>query len=526
MSNTLIIDSGSYSVKFIEGKFIRKNFKIHSTDEVLIDDVRDPNDINTTLEEYQQKIIHQFLEQTGFAGKIINQLPNDFITTRFLDLPISNKKKAEQMIPFQLDEDLPFPTSEAHYINTFHKNTNGNFSAIVEISEQQVFSDYHNFLQNNHTLPTVLTSELSVYQSYIEDRKFGGHICILDIGHETTKAYFAFNDKILANHTSSIAGKTLDEVIAQTYEIDKNDSRIYKHENAFFLTEGQLEQVTENQKEFAILMRQTCNPLVQQIHRWLLGYRIKTGFSIEKIFITGGTANIKNLDNFLTEKLEIPVEKLNILSLETQLNPGESNSLTLPFLMGQSGKYKNPPHSFLTKNFASGLSNGVKMEDTAFTFYRIAILCFLLAGGLIAESVFFIQADLKKKNRSITKVLKGQDLNLTNKQKRYFKKKPEKVSSILATKHKVIKADLKTLSKRQEPNALKHLAYLSQQIKKNDRVSLVEFDSNGSLSKALFEGDSKRDINQLKELIKTLNFNDLDLKAKGENSLEISFSGF
>ncbi|EQC50602.1 hypothetical protein M901_2169 [Bacteriovorax sp. DB6_IX] len=65
-------------------------------------------------------------------------------------------------------------------------------------------------------------------------------------------------------------------------------------------------------------MRKSFSPLTQQIQRWLLGYRIKTGFSIEKVYITGGTAGINNIENFLSEKIEAPVEHLKINSLETQ----------------------------------------------------------------------------------------------------------------------------------------------------------------------------------------------------------------
>lgn len=524
--STLIIDCGSYSIKFLEGRFQKKNFLIDNIDEVLIDDVRDENDLDITLEEYQQKIIQQYLEQSSFSGKIISQLPSDFLTTRYLDLPVNSKKKADLMIPFQLDEELPFSTADAHYIASYQKNSAGQFSAIVQISEDQVFSSYHDYLRANHTLPSVLTSELGIYQSFISDRKFGGHICILDIGHKTTKAYFAYNDKVVSNHVSSVAGLTIDEVISQTYEISSDEARIYKHENAFFLTEGQLDQVSSEQKDFAILMRQSFAPLTQQVQRWLLGYRIKTGFSIEKLYITGGTAGINNIENFLSEKLEVPVEHLKVNSLEAQIDATEGPSKTLSYLMGQSQKFKIPPLSFLTKSYASGLSNGVKMEDTSFTLYREVILAALIVIGLAVESFVFINNDIKKYNRSITKMLKSKDLELSSKQKKSFKRKPEKVSKALAKKVRVINSDIKVLEKRSDDNAIKPLAYLSKQIRKNERVSLVSFTGDTSNSKAVFTGESKRDLKQLKDLLKTMGLDGLELKDIDEKKLEISFTGY
>ncbi len=524
--STLIIDCGSYSVKFLEGKFQKKNFQIDGIDEVLIDDVRDENDLEITLEEYQQKIIRQYIEQTGFTGKVISQLPNDFLTSRYLDLPVNNKKKADMMIPFQLDEELPFSTAESHFISNYHKTSNGQFSAIVQITEDQVFNSYHSFLQTNHTLPSILTSELGVYQSFVSDRKFGGHICILDIGHKTTKAYFAYNDKIVSNHTSSVAGQTIDEIISQTYEITSEEARIYKHENAFILTEGQIDQVSPDQKEFAILMRQSFSPLVQQVQRWLLGYRIKTGFSIEKIYITGGTSGINNIENFLTEKLEAPVEHLKILSLDSQLEEQEGPSKTLPYLMAQSQKFKTPPLSFLTKSYASGLSNGIKMENTSFTLYREAIIAALIILGLSIETFVFINKDITKHNRSITKLLKSRELKLSNKQIKSYRRKPKKVSKNLSKKERVINSDIKILEKRSDDNALRPLAFLSKKIKKNERISLISYKGDTLNSKAVFLGDSKRDITQLKDLVKTMGLDGLSFKNIDEKKLEVSFSGF
>ncbi len=524
MSN-LIIDSGSYSVKFIEGKFQRKNFKIESYDEVLLADIRDPSDYGTSDLEYQQQIIKQYLEQTKFTGKVIYQLSNNFLTTRYIDLPVTNKKKAELMIPFQLDEDLPFPAMDAHFTNTFYKNTNGNFSSIVQITEDETFKELHSSMKLNHTIPSVLTTELSVYQSYIEDRKFGGHVCIIDIGHNSTKAYLAFNDKLLSNHVSSIAGSTIDEVIASTYDISADESRIYKHENAFFLTDGQFDQVSEDQREFAVIMKQAASPLIQQLQRWLLGYRIKTGFSIEKVYICGGSANIKNIDTFLTERLETPVEILKISSLESQVNPGEGLSLTLPYLMAQSQKFKTIPVSFLTKNYASGLLNGVTLEDSAFNFYRIALVALVISLGLNLETFVFLERDRTEYNASVRKTIKDPDLDIPIKLQKSYLKRPETVSKYLATKEKIVAADLKILQGTQGSNAIISLAKLSAGIKRNEKVSLISYKSLNNENTAIFKGDTQRDIMQVKELIKSLNFDGLNIKESADPlNLEISFN--
>lgn len=521
----LIIDSGTYSVKFIEGKYLKKNFKIDSVDEVLLSDIKSPNDNSITDIELQQKIIKEYLSQINYSGKIIYQIPNEFLTTRYLDLPVNNRKKADMMIPFQLDEELPFSSNDIHYVQSFSKKSDGNFSAIVQIAQKESFDSLYNIMKQNHTLPNVLVAELGIIQSFVDERKFGGHICILDIGHTTTKAYFAYNDLILSNHIASTAGSTIDEVITNSYDISADEARIYKHENAFFLTEGQLDQVANEQREFAIIMKQAFAPLTTQIQRWLLGYRIKTGFAVEKIFITGGSANIKNIDTFLTEKLEIPVEALRINSLDSQVSPTESFSLMNAYLMAQSQKYKTAPANFLIKQYASGLINGVKIEETLFSFYRIAIVVLVFCIGLGVENFYFLENERVQVNNDVRKMLKDQDLQIPASIQNTYAKNPNGLLKFLQTKEKVIQSDLNVLNDIKDSKTIPMLAKLSKGIRKNEKVSLVNYKSEQNVNTAKFRGESDRDISQLKDLVKSLNLDSLKISDSTDPlDLELSFN--
>ena len=121
--------------------------------------------------------------------------------------------------------------------------------------------------------------------------------CVIDIGHNTSKAYFINRSQVVSNHVSRTAGQVIDEVIAQTYQISRDEAIVYKHENCFFLTEEQYEGVEEDQKEFARLMKQALTPLINDIKRWELGFRVKNGLAVKTIYLTGGTSQINNICN-------------------------------------------------------------------------------------------------------------------------------------------------------------------------------------------------------------------------------------
>ncbi len=522
--NTLIIDSGSYSVKFLEGSFQRKSFIVNSVEEVLIEDVRG-GDESLSLEAIQQIIIKQYLDQSGFTGKVVTQVPHDLITTRYMDFPTNNKKKAEQMTPFMLDEDLPFSSNDTHILATYFKNAKNQLSAIAQITQNSHFNDFYNMLKTNKTLPSTLTSELSVYQSYVDHQKLGNHFCILDIGHDFTKAYLGHNDRIISNHISSIAGKKIDETIASSYGISEEEARIYKHEEAFFLTNRLLEEVDEDRKNFALLMKKNFIPLVQQLQRWILGYRIKTGFSIEKIYITGGTSNIQNITNFLAEQLEVSVEKLNVAHISKFASNREKSSLTFGYIFGQSLKNKVTPINFLSRQYATGIQNGISLEDTFFNVYRVAIVILLIVASLLVENYVFISNDIKEYTRINIKQLKSDELGIDSKQRKLLRKKPETLEKVLKKKVSTQLADIKSLDISPEKNALVPLSIISDKIKNNENVSMISFESDTFETKASFESESKRELEQLKKLLKTLSVDNLKINDDKENVITVSFSG-
>ena len=93
----------------------------------------------------------------------------------------------------------------------------------------------------------MLTSEMSALQclmskSNLEENNF----CLIDLGHATTKVYFFHQKRIISNHISTIGGQVVDENISNTYDIPMGEVSIFKHQNSFFLTENQFDDVDED----------------------------------------------------------------------------------------------------------------------------------------------------------------------------------------------------------------------------------------------------------------------------------------
>lgn len=494
----LSIDAGTYSVKVLEFKFDRRSFLLEDVKEYLIADAAKTLPLESTLEEIQAYIIQSAIPE-NFDGKIIYQLPNKFVTTRYLNLPVTNKKKLDMMVPFQLDENLPYPSMNAHFVASYTKNKNDT-DIIVNIAKESDFEKYYETLLAQKVVPSMLTSEMSVINKYSQTRRSNAPYAILDIGHETTKCYIISEQKLVSNHISFTAGRSIDEVISETYEIPMNEAVTYKHNNCFFLTENQYDNVSEDQKDFALLMKHAMMPLILDIKRWLLGYRVKHGLSVENVFLMGGTSSINNFSNFLAQNLEIKVHHIETPESvidKNDLIAGYESNYALATFIARSSQLKDKPINFLYGQYSSGSGLNFPLHSTTFLMARTLILCLVVSSFLLVERLVITAPALKKVDRQVKKLMKNPEFGLTAKDRRTYRKSPERVLKKLARKEKGITQEIKTIMASSKVNGLANFSVLSNFLSGKEGVYLKSYTSQDGTIRANFMGDNPEAVENL-----------------------------
>lgn len=113
--HVLAIDVGSYSVKYISSFVDKRKVSHVEMSEVIVHDYLTDREGMTFLEA-QIRIVQEIIGSVARPDtRILFQADHEIMTTRFLTLPVKSKKKADLMLPFQLEEDIPFALSEIHY---------------------------------------------------------------------------------------------------------------------------------------------------------------------------------------------------------------------------------------------------------------------------------------------------------------------------------------------------------------------------------------------------------------------------
>ena len=497
----LSIDAGTYSVKYLIATLDRKKVTVDFADEIIVPFVAPPvpspeeeenadgqneNDYPYIPLDQWTEIIHS-IAQSDEETKIILQYPHQLITSRYLQLPNVSAKKLDMMIPFQLDESIPYSSTDSHIISSLVKDTSS-VHGIVSVAQKNEFEAFYDHMREHEILPSLLTSELDLINSYIVGTNLTGPTAIVDIGHRTTKAYIVYQNRIISNHISHRAGAAIDLAISKAYNISLPEASEYKHQNCFFLTEGQYDSVNDEQREFAELMRDTMSPLVQDIKRWTLGFRVKHGIAIENIFICGGTSQINNIENFLTQntgKITKHLSQIERLEDDSQKMGASSNQFFMSKIMAVTQSFKEKPHNFLFGNYSRAHGHSIPAHSAAFILARTSLISIIFSVFLLAES-FMISADNKKISKAVKRSVKSPELALTRSQQRYYPRKATNLLKLLKKKKNTVTQEVKTIQSASTVNAIAPRAMINKLVGKKKDVEMIYFRGDGEMNHARF----------------------------------------
>lgn len=499
--HVLAIDIGSYSVKYISSFVDRRKISHVDMSEIILRDFMSDHS-EYTKDEAIVEIVNQVVETVARQDtKIIYQADHQMLTTRFLTLPVKSKKKADLMLPFQLEEDIPFSLQDIHYSYRLESQKTQH-TAMVELVRSNVFEAFYNRFREKNILPNILTSEASAMENFFNLNPMAGPFCVLDIGHRTTKAYFFYNSRLLMTFVSYVGGHHINEMIAETYKIDQDEAIIYKHQNAFLLTTTQYGEVEPAQQDFASAMDKVFSTLISDFNRWKVGFKVNFGLTIQHVFICGGTSNVKNISNYLTEKWDVKVTLLESFDKvepgKIDLNPKNKSKFALVNMMAIGFRRKNRFINLLTGKFAQASTSEVPLHSLAFIAIRVSAATLILAISLFAER-FFIEKDITAVNAKMTAVMKNEELKMTPRIRRQVTTNPKPVYDALVKKQRDVRQEISTLQSAIEIKALSPLVTVSQIGAGAQGATLIDFKSTdtGEIT-AVFSAETVQELNNLK----------------------------
>lgn len=275
-------------------------------------DVNDPGSIAAAL----PSVLHQIMRETGIRpAPLVVSLGGQTVFPRFAKFPaIGDAAKLEQLVRYEIEQNVPFPIDEIVSDHQFLGTTaDGEKAAIIVAAKLEAVRAVTDAVRGAGLKPQVVDVSPMAICNALKFAHPGltGCSVILDIGSKTTNLIILEDEKIY-NRSIPVAGNLITKDIAQTFGCSFEDAERLKLERGYVSLGGVTEDEDEVSDRVSKVIRTVLTRLHAEISRSINFYRSQQGGSApSRLFLTGGSARLPQLDQFFMESLQVEVAFLN-----------------------------------------------------------------------------------------------------------------------------------------------------------------------------------------------------------------------
>lgn len=281
--------------------------------------------VESAREGVVQKALQEALGEKAIKSKVVNVCaPGFHVFSKFVKLPPVDAGKVSQIIQYEAQQNVPFPLEEVVWDCQILGSTPGGELEVLLVAIKsdiveglfRVTESAGLHLQVADVSPAALCNAFRYNYSDLEDCTM-----LLDIGAKTSNLLFFEKGKMFSR-SINLGANSITQDFANESKLKFDAAEKLKIEEGFVSLGGAYEE-PENEHQAAIskIARQFMTRLHIQVNQTMQFYRGQQGGGAPaRLFLSGGASIMPYTAQFLTEKLNIPVEYFNPLR-NVQIDP-------------------------------------------------------------------------------------------------------------------------------------------------------------------------------------------------------------
>ena len=259
--------------------------------------------------------ILEIVRETGIKpGPVAVSVSGQMAFQRFAAIPMAGgTEKFEQMVRYEIEQNIPFPIDEMVCDRQIVGDTvDGDKSVLIVAAKvDQVEALTGALASAGFSAELVDVAPLAIVNVLRHARPDEGCAVVLDIGAKTTSLVITEEDRIY-NRAIPVAGNAITKEIAAAIGCTAEEAEQLKREKGYVSMGGVTEDEDAATDRIAKVCRAVLTRLTAEISRSINFYRSQQGGSAPvKLYLTGGTALLPQIDSFFSEALGVEVEFLN-----------------------------------------------------------------------------------------------------------------------------------------------------------------------------------------------------------------------
>jgi len=349
MPETIGLDIGSHAIKLVALKMTSKGpFLTHLGIRKIPYGVVEIKELS--------EILKQMLRQSGIKTKRVRMsLSGSGSIIRRIIIPSMPKSEMKEAIRWEIKAHLPFPIEKAridfHILDEFVEDGVKKLDLIVVASPEDLIERTLSIaegagLQMTHldAAPFALWNALSSWDWLKKEEA----IALIDLGAEKTGIHI-FKDGILQfSREVTPAGADITQAIMEEISSKETPQTLYEEaerikQEVGIPSETQPKKMSKESvhlSKISFLLRPLLEKMTGEMRRSMDYFRNQFNMErVDRVLLTGGGANLKNLSSYLTHELNCPVQLFNPLKgilfdpkkIDPQVLDEEGSSLAIAF---------------------------------------------------------------------------------------------------------------------------------------------------------------------------------------------------
>ncbi len=246
-----------------------------------------------------------------FVSASLPEEPGYIFTTT---VPTVGREEIRSLLAFKLEEYVPLSPTEAviDFDTIAGQGEGGQKTVAVSVYPQDIAKEYADLLRDAGFVPVSLEIEAQAIARAVVPKNEAGGCLVVDVGAVRSGITVVGGGAVRFTTTVPVGGEVITAAIRtalpQATPADilsiKNDQGLAYHQNAYI--QSAFDHFASNLKD--------------QIERYYLYWQTRKDakdpklpeHSIEKIFLSGGYANIAGLPEYLSRNLRVPTKRANV----------------------------------------------------------------------------------------------------------------------------------------------------------------------------------------------------------------------
>ena len=247
-------------------------------------------------------------------GKVALSVSGQMVFPRFAAIPAAGgDDKFEQMVRYEIEQNIPFPIDEMVCDRQVLGDAeNGDKQVMIVAAKVDQIEAITSAVASVGFSPELVDAAPIALTNAMRHGRAGDEcVVLLDIGAKTTSLVIVEGDKIY-NRSIPVAGNTVTKDIATALGCPQDKAERLKIEKGYVSMGG----VTEDEDEVADRISKVCRAVLTRLHaeisRSINFYRSQQGGSMPtRLYLSGGSSLLPQLDVFFAESLQLEVEYFN-----------------------------------------------------------------------------------------------------------------------------------------------------------------------------------------------------------------------